>query len=506
MVDNPFPCRSPIPRRRFDDADVPGFLSRGEPVILEGGCPLSSQLVGSWSFAKLQKLFDGSEQLQVHYAPAGCRQHARYYGEGLGAGGVRSLSFARFVECADAEADGPWRNYLAAPLMWCNGLPPAGEPDCDGLDDDVGTGGGGECGPPPGADLRFYGEALESELRSRVGWPWLARASAHANDDGTGKPLAFESCQLWAGRGGGCTPLHFDALHNFLCQLSGRKHVVLFAPSQAHHLYVYPVGHPMADFSMVDLSPFRLAGRGADGGGRATPADGEAAAAQLRRFPSMRRAVALEATLEPGDVLWLPRFWFHFVEALDAGAENLSLNFWFGKTGRAQFVRELRSGGGMRDGGELTPEDREAAAAAAAAAASDADDAAATRAADDELLGARDSSMGLRCFRVARLFEGSTQELLGSAAAAGKLLTAMARGEDAAWAEGLPLKRHAARIRCEMGALLGAERANALLRGMAQDGRLHPGIAPPVVGDMVNSERGQLTLEGDVPRSLRATA
>ena len=47
----------------------------------------------------------------------------------------------------------------------------------------------------------------------------------------------------------------------------------------------------------------------------------------VKRFPSLRRARALEAVLEPGDVLWLPRFYWHYVHQLDAPSENISLNF-----------------------------------------------------------------------------------------------------------------------------------------------------------------------------------
>ena len=57
--------------------------------------------------------------------------------------------------------------------------------------------------------------------------------------------------------------------------------------------------------------------------------------------PSSQRA--LETILEPGDVLWLPRFWWHLVRQLDAGSPNLSLNFWVGYKGTSGFMQELRS-------------------------------------------------------------------------------------------------------------------------------------------------------------------
>ena len=44
----------------------------------------------------------------------------------------------------------------------------------------------------------------------------------------------------------------------------------------------------------------------------------------------LRHARGLEASLEPGDVLFLPRYFWHCVHQLDEGCENLTLNFWVG--------------------------------------------------------------------------------------------------------------------------------------------------------------------------------
>ena len=62
---------------------------------------------------------------------------------------------------------------------------------------------------------------MDDDLR-RLGWSWLQQTCDGAHDC---HPL--DACQLWAGHGGGSTPLHFDALNNFVCQLLGRKQVLL---------------------------------------------------------------------------------------------------------------------------------------------------------------------------------------------------------------------------------------------------------------------------------------
>ena len=84
MPVKPFAARTvPLPRREWDSEDVPGFFVRGEPVVLSGGCPLARQLVGAWSFDHLEQAFDGTERLQVHFAPRDCNNFARVYGDGL---------------------------------------------------------------------------------------------------------------------------------------------------------------------------------------------------------------------------------------------------------------------------------------------------------------------------------------------------------------------------------------------------------------------------------------
>jgi hypothetical protein len=44
----------------------------------------------------------------------------------------------------------------------------------------------------------------------------------------------------------------------------------------------------------------------------------------------MAGARGLDATLEPGEVLWLPSFYWHYVRQLDEGQPNLSVNCWCG--------------------------------------------------------------------------------------------------------------------------------------------------------------------------------
>lgn len=97
---------------------------------------------------------------------------------------------------------------------------------------------------------------------------------------------------LLLGPAGTVTPLHFDDSNVLLCQVIGRKRVRL-VPSFERHL-VYPRG---GTFSSVD-----------------------AANPDLERHPKFGHATVLETVLEPGQMLFVPVGWWHWVGALDLSA------------------------------------------------------------------------------------------------------------------------------------------------------------------------------------------
>lgn len=108
---------------------------------------------------------------------------------------------------------------------------------------------------------------------------------------------------LWLGPAQTVTPVHFDAAHNLLAQIHGRKKLLLFPPAQSRWLY-YPclrLGH--VNYSPVDVE-----------------------APDYARFPLFKRAAPLEVMLAPGEILFIPVRWWHYVRALDA---TISLNFWW---------------------------------------------------------------------------------------------------------------------------------------------------------------------------------
>ena len=429
-----------LPRYAWDEPIVATLLARNEPVVLTG-CPLVARL--QLDFEALAELC-GDHEMGVHTTPPHTRVFARHYGAGLGIGTIEPMTVALFAAAAKHAIDGKQRSanyYLQAPLLWRD----------DDDDDDDGDG-----------ELRCAAiPALQDELQRCVDWAWLDRACGLAGAKsltatGTESPTAsLSGCQIWAGHGGGSTPTHFDARDNFLCQLCGAKRVLLLSPAQALvGLYPYPVGHVKDNYCIPDLEQ-----------------------PDLSTFPALARVRGVEVTLEAGDVLYLPKYYWHLVRQLD-GQQNLSLNFWVGGRGNEDFHAEA-----ARWATEASPT---ATAAPSEATAGEED----TRF-ESWLLG--DGAAALTAFKAGRLAETIAAKTCGGAEQGGDFLSAMAAGADAGWVEGSKAARVAARIRGQLSGLCGgsASHAAALLRALTRDGRLCPGLAPPVDGPVVASETGE---------------
>ena len=144
---------------------------------------------------------------------------------------------------------------------------------------------------------------------------------------GAGAPTNLASAALWLGSVGSVTPLHFDTSHNVYIQLHGAKRVQLLPPSAAASAHLYPSLHPGYRQSLLDISHPALNGSGGTSNGNEGGDRYEAAAEKLA-------ASALEVVLHPGDVLILPPFWLHSIEAIadedeDGEGGVASLACWF---------------------------------------------------------------------------------------------------------------------------------------------------------------------------------
>lgn len=104
---------------------------------------------------------------------------------------------------------------------------------------------------------------------------------------------------LWLGPAGTVTPLHHDDSGGLLFQVTGRKVVRLIAPCFTELVY-----NDRDCFSAVDLEAIDDA-----------------------RFPNMRHVRILETQIGPGDVVFIPLGWWHWVKSLTPSV-SLSMRNW----------------------------------------------------------------------------------------------------------------------------------------------------------------------------------
>ncbi|QSJ20131.1 cupin-like domain-containing protein [Nostoc sp. UHCC 0702] len=118
------------------------------------------------------------------------------------------------------------------------------------------------------------------------------------------KKLLAQS-NLWIGTGDNITPLHWDAAQNLLCQVRGRKRVLLFEPKQTPFLYpasVHSKTPHISHLNSIDKPDFE-------------------------KFPKFQKAKYTECLLEQGEMLFIPTYWWHQVYSLDQ--LNIAANFWW---------------------------------------------------------------------------------------------------------------------------------------------------------------------------------
>lgn len=108
---------------------------------------------------------------------------------------------------------------------------------------------------------------------------------------------------LWVGPAGVISTLHFDSSHNFFVQLYGRKRFILLSPKDSQRTYYPCYSLDYLNFSPVDVER-----------------------PNLERFPLFREATPIEFTVEPGEILFIPVRWWHYVRSLET---SISLSFWW---------------------------------------------------------------------------------------------------------------------------------------------------------------------------------
>eukprot|EP01026_Neomeris_dumetosa_P015123 TRINITY_DN1570_c0_g2_i3.p1 TRINITY_DN1570_c0_g2~~TRINITY_DN1570_c0_g2_i3.p1 ORF type:complete len:372 (-),score=62.36 TRINITY_DN1570_c0_g2_i3:73-1188(-) len=111
----------------------------------------------------------------------------------------------------------------------------------------------------------------------------------------------IQRVNAWFGPQNTVTPLHQDPYHNLLCQVVGIKYVRLYSIEASEKLYPH-VGL-MSNTSQVDV-------RNVD----------------KDRFPLFANAQYVDVVLRPGQMLFIPQKWWHYVQSLSV---SFSVSFWW---------------------------------------------------------------------------------------------------------------------------------------------------------------------------------
>ena len=106
----------------------------------------------------------------------------------------------------------------------------------------------------------------------------------------------------WFGPKGTVSPLHFDPKHNLLSQVIGEKYISLYSDKVSDMVYPYD-DMLLCNTSQVDLE---------------NP--------DLEKFPKFHSAPYVECRLKPGEMLYIPPKFWHFVKSLSV---SFSVSFWF---------------------------------------------------------------------------------------------------------------------------------------------------------------------------------
>ncbi len=113
--------------------------------------------------------------------------------------------------------------------------------------------------------------------------------------------------RIWLGHASNVSS-HYDTLDNLACVVAGTRRFTLYSPELIEGLYVGPIDNTMAG------QPVSLAA--------SSPSDDT----KYPLFAAVRDQ-ALTAELQPGDALYLPKLWWHQVEA--TAPFNGLINYWW---------------------------------------------------------------------------------------------------------------------------------------------------------------------------------
>lgn len=181
------------------------------------------------------------------------------------------------------------------------------------------------------------------QLRDDISIPDLCYTAPppHPTDPSKDQPELDEPMlNAWFGPPGTITPLHTDPYHNLLVQVVGRKYVRLYAPQQSARMCARGKegGVDMGNTSSWDVGVVEgwdpkpgvdVDDDDDDEGGEEEEqeeSEGHTADSKARRNSYYKNIPFVDCILEPGDTLYIPIGWWHYVRGLSV---SFSVSIWW---------------------------------------------------------------------------------------------------------------------------------------------------------------------------------
>ncbi|KAI9297048.1 Clavaminate synthase-like protein [Neoconidiobolus thromboides FSU 785] len=114
--------------------------------------------------------------------------------------------------------------------------------------------------------------------------------------------VGFEQMMLWMGPENTITPIHFDPYENLFVQIKGSKYLRLYNNTYKDRLYPFKEKY-LSNTSRID--PENL---------------------DVSLFPNAVDVPYIDTIINEGDMLYLPKGWWHYVKAL---SPSISLSIWW---------------------------------------------------------------------------------------------------------------------------------------------------------------------------------